>query len=76
MSGIRRKCTRATYDAEDGVALAAVLDGVVDDAVLLGGLFALSILHVGETLLELTHVDLSEAAVEEDLCGEELELEA
>ena len=60
----------ATYDAEDGVALAAVLDGVVDDAVLLGGLFALGVLHVCEALLELAHVDLSEAAVEEDLCGE------
>ena len=66
----------ATYDAEDGVALAAVLDGVVDDAVLLSGLLALGVLHVGESLLELPHVDLRETAVEEDLCGEEFELEA
>ena len=76
MSGEGRVGTGATYDAEDGVALAAVLDGVVDDAVFLGGLFALGVLHVCETLLKLAHVDLSEAAVEEDFCGEELELEA
>ena len=76
MSGVRRGSTHATYDAEDGVALAAVLDGVVDDAMLLGRLLALCVLHVGETLLELAHVDLSKAAVEEDFCGEELELEA
>ena len=65
-----------TYDGEDRVALAAVLDGVVDDAVLLGGLFAACVLHVGEPLLHVAHVDLGEAAVEEDLGGEELELEA
>ena len=43
--------TGATYDAEDGAALAAVLDGVVDDAVLLGRFLPLRVLHVGKTLL-------------------------
>ena len=68
--------TGATYDAEDGAALAAILDGVVDDAVLLVGLFALGVLHVSKALLDMVHVDLCETAVEEDLCEEEFELEA
>lgn len=73
MGGEKRK---GTYDGEDGIALAAVLDGIVDDAVLLGCLLTTSVLHVSETLLHLAHVDLSEASIEEDFGGVELELEA
>ena len=42
---------------------------------LLGCLLATGILHIGETLLSISHVNLSETTVEEDLCGEELEFE-
>ena len=65
-----------TYDGEDGVALTTVLDGIVDDAVLLCCLLTTSILHVCQALLHVAHVDLGETAVEEDFCGVELELEA
>jgi hypothetical protein len=65
----------ADGDAEHGVALAAVLDGVVDDVVLLRRLLAPGLLHVREALLRLVHVDLGEALVEEDLGRVQLELE-
>ena len=63
------------YDGEDGVALTTVLNGIVDDTVLFGGLLTTGVLHVSETLLHVAHVDLGETAVEEDFCGVELELE-
>ena len=47
----RRRRRRETHDAENSVALAAILDGIVDDIVLLRRLFALGILHVAKTLL-------------------------
>ncbi len=67
---------KGAYDRENGVTLATVLDGIINHAVLLCCLLATGILHIGDTLLRISHVDLGETTVEEDLCGEELELEA
>ena len=70
-----RKQTLGTHNAEDGIALALVLDGVVDDAVLFRRLLAPGVFHVRQAVLHVAHVDLGQAAVEEDFGGEELEFE-
>ena len=63
------------HDRENGVTLATVLDSIINDTVLLGCLLAAGILHIGKTLLSISHVNLGEATVEENLGGEKLELE-
>lgn len=59
-----------THDGEHSVAFASILDGIVDDVVLVGGLLTAGLFHVGKAWLYGAHVDLAETFVEEDLCTE------
>jgi hypothetical protein len=51
------------------------LDCVVDHAMLLGSLLAPRIFHIGQPLLCITEIDLSQAFVEEYFGRKQLELE-
>jgi hypothetical protein len=64
------------YNAKNSVSLSTILDRVIDDIVLLGRLLPTGLLHVGDALLDIVHINLGQALVEEDLCRIELELEA
>jgi len=63
-------------NGEDGVAFAAITQGVVNDFVFGGGLFLACVAHVTETFFFAAHVDLGETFVEEDFGRVELEFEA
>ena len=63
----------ADGDGEDGVALAAVADGLVDYVVLLGSLLRRSVLQFEHALVDLAHVDERETLVEEYFRTEERE---
>lgn len=75
MENNNNKTKQDTHYTEDGVAISAVLNGIINDIVLFSDLLLESFSHIHEALLGATHVNIAEALIEENFSSVELELE-